>query len=99
AVEQKPATRREDRRVVRHARLPTPYGTAGLRRDRIDAANLVLARREAADIGRVVAVGRRRRAIGPRFRADAHIAQRHEERIGLRAVSAHWPIAAARIGG
>jgi hypothetical protein len=64
AVEQKPAAGREDRRVVRHARLPAPDRLAGLDRDRVDAADLVFAGGKLADVVGVVDELRPRITIG-----------------------------------
>src|SRR5712691_1313786 len=98
AVEQETAAGSQDWRVVRYARLPAPQRLAGLDGDRIDAADLVLAGRELADVGRVVDELRRRAAIDARCRVDAEIRKRYIHDVGFRIVSALRPVASAVIG-
>src|SRR5256885_3442720 len=98
AVEQQPAAGRQQWRVIRDSRLPTPNGFSGLHRDGVDAADLVLACRKTTDIRGVVDKLGLCFAIGARRLVNASIGKRHEHDVGSGIVGAHWPILTARKG-
>src|SRR5262249_13103560 len=97
AVEQQPAAGGQNWRVVRYTRLPAPQRLARFNGDRVDAADLVLATRELADVGRVVDELRLGLAIDARRRVDAEIRKGYIHDVGFRIVGALRPVPSAVI--
>src|SRR5262249_20887514 len=99
AVEDQAAGGGQNRRVIRYARLPTPQSLAGLDRDRVDTANLVLAGSEPVGVLRVVDELRSRFAISARHCIETEVLQLEIHNVVFRIVSAAGPVSPAHVGG